>query len=72
VITETSEETDSQNSHIWQGTIETEGDKDIREELFYLLAEAKCPLLEMTQTKLSLEDIFLELTEDDNTEKEEA
>jgi ABC-2 type transport system ATP-binding protein len=68
VITETSDET----SHIWQGTIETEGDRDIREELFYLLAEAKCPLLEMTQTKLSLEDIFLELTEDDNLEKEEA
>jgi ABC-2 type transport system ATP-binding protein len=72
VINEISEETDSQNSPIWQGTIETEGDKDIREELFYLLADAKCPLLEMTQTKLSLEDIFLELTEDDNTEKEEA
>jgi ABC-2 type transport system ATP-binding protein len=72
VINEISEETDSQDSQIWQGTIETEGDKDIREELFYLLADAKCPLLEMTQTKLSLEDIFLELTEDDTTEKEEA
>ncbi|MDE6432711.1 MAG: ABC transporter ATP-binding protein [Lachnospiraceae bacterium] len=52
------------NDFIWQGTVETEGHTDIREELFYLLADAKCPLLEMTQSKLSLEDIFLELTED--------
>lgn len=52
---------------IWQGTVETEGHTDIREELFYLLADAKCPLLEMTQSKLSLEDVFLELTEDDES-----
>lgn len=55
---------------IWQGTIEIEGNTDIREELFYLLADAKCPLLEMTQSKLSLEDIFLELTEE-NADREE-
>ncbi len=54
---------------VWQGTVETEGHTDIREELFYLLADEKCPLLEMTQTKLSLEDIFLELTEDDEKEQ---
>lgn len=54
---------------VWQGTVETEGHTDIREELFYLLADEKCPLLEMTQTKLSLEDIFLELTEDNEKEQ---
>ncbi|MDD6071183.1 MAG: ABC transporter ATP-binding protein [Clostridiales bacterium] len=49
---------------IWNGTIETNGNADIRQELFYLLADEKCPILEMTQSKLSLEDVFLELTED--------
>lgn len=49
---------------IWNGTIETNGNADIRQELFYLLAGEKCPILEMTQSKLSLEDVFLELTED--------
>ena len=59
--TETEEET---KKNIWNGTIKTEGTEDIREELFYALAEAKCPILEMKQSKMSLEDIFLELTED--------
>ena len=51
-------------SNIWRGTIRVEGGRDIREQLFYLLADAKCPILEMKQSKMSLEDIFLELTED--------
>ena len=55
---------------IWSGTIKTEGTVDIREELFYLLAEAKCPVLEMKQSKLSLEDIFLELTQERAVKKE--
>lgn len=54
---------------IWNGTIETNGNADIRQELFYLLADAKCPILEMTQSKLSLEDVFLELTEDNDYTK---
>ena len=37
---------------------------DIREQVFYALAEAKLPILEMTNAEKSLEDIFLELTED--------
>lgn len=55
---------------VWKGTIKTEGADDIREELFYLLADAKCPILEMKQSKLSLEDIFLELTEGTDVQKE--
>jgi ABC-2 type transport system ATP-binding protein len=35
---------------------------DIREQVFY--ADAKLPILEMTHAEKSLEDIFLELTED--------
>lgn len=36
---------------------------DIREVLFYKLAEEKCPIIAMKQSSMSLEDIFLELTE---------
>ena len=42
----------------------TEKDKDIREELFYALAKANCPILELTSSSMSLEDVFLELTDD--------
>lgn len=55
---------------VWQGTIKVDAQNDIREELFYLLADMKCPILEMSQTRLSLEDIFLELTEDKQEENE--
>ena len=37
---------------------------DIREEVFYALADARLPIMEMTHLEKSLEDIFLELTED--------
>lgn len=37
---------------------------DIREEVFYALAEVKLPIMQMTHLEKSLEDIFLELTED--------
>ncbi len=43
--------------------IRTEGDQDVREALFYLLAERKLPILSMTLTEKSLEDIFLEVTD---------
>lgn len=35
---------------------------DIREEIFFCLADARLPIMEMTHTEKSLEDIFLELT----------
>ena len=38
---------------------------DIREKLFYMMAEAKMPILNMQFTKVSLEDIFLELTQNE-------
>lgn len=37
---------------------------DIREEVFYGLAEKKLPIMEMIHKEKSLEDIFLELTQD--------
>ena len=39
-----------------------EGEEDIRENLFYWLAEAKMPIMELTVVEKSLEDVFLELT----------
>ena len=46
--------------------ITTEERTDIREQLFYLMAEHKLPILKMESTRISLEDIFLELTEGGN------
>lgn len=44
--------------------IKMDREQDIREELFYLLAEKRLPILSMTLSERSLEDIFLELTEE--------
>lgn len=40
--------------------------REIREELFYALAENKCPLYRMQISKATLEDVFLELTQNEN------
>lgn len=56
-------------------TIEVTKGKDIREALFYKFAELHMPILEMHLIEKSLEDIFLQLTQDDEattTEKEDA
>lgn len=37
-------------------------DTDIREEVFYALSDARCPIIDMKSTNMSLEDIFLEVT----------
>lgn len=49
------------------------GNQDAREEIFYCLADLKSPILEMKTSSMSLEDIFLEVTrEDDDSVAEEA
>lgn len=51
-------------------TVYTASDVDVREPLFYALADAKCPLYEMNKKNVSLEQIFLELTRgEDEVEK---
>jgi len=40
------------------------GDNDLREKVFYAMAGANLPILEMNQTHISLEDVFLELTDE--------
>ena len=42
--------------------IETDGEADLREQVFYLLAGARLPILAMSRPSVSLEDVFLELT----------
>ena len=50
----------------WNITVSTEENIDIREDIFYKMAENHCPILEMQSRKVSLEEIFLELTEEEN------
>jgi ABC-2 type transport system ATP-binding protein len=47
-------------------TVKSIHDVDLRERLFYLFADQKLPLLRMQKTHASLEEVFLELTEDDS------
>lgn len=48
--------------------VRTDGEQDIREELFYLLAEKRLPIMSMALSERSLEDIFLQLTEEPQTD----
>ena len=44
--------------------LQTEAGEDIRRELFYAMAKAGLPIMSLSRVERSLEDIFLELTED--------
>ena len=48
--------------------IEIENGRDIREEVFFAFSKNECPLVEITRQKVSLEDVFLELTEEEKHE----
>lgn len=37
---------------------------EVKEEIFYALADAKCPIYEMKNNTMSLEDVFLEVTKE--------
>ena len=64
---------DAKEEHAWNVNVSTNEDRDVREEVFFKMADAKCPILEMQSKKVSLEEIFLELTEDDKkTDKKEG
>ena len=39
-----------------------DAEQDLRENLFYAFAEAKCPILEMSSREPSLEEVFIKLT----------
>jgi len=54
------------------GTVDLEvdtGEADPREAIFYALAKAKLPLFGMRSLEVTLEEIFLQLTEDDSEQE---
>lgn len=65
-IKEISFETSSEEN-MWRVKISTEENLDLREKIFYSMAFIQCPILEMLSKKVSLEEIFLELTEGDGS-----
>lgn len=54
--------------------IKTMEQKDIREKLFHIFAEENCPLLKLNLSRIMLEDVFLQLTQDEtrNLEREKS
>jgi ABC-2 type transport system ATP-binding protein len=52
----------SDEAEVLEFNVEFEKGRDLREELFYAMAEMGCPILEMKPNKLSLEDVFVKLT----------
>lgn len=42
--------------------IKVDAESDIRKELFYMLAQEEMPIMELSMTEKSLEEVFLELT----------
>lgn len=48
--------------------LEFEPGADVRREIFFRLAEAKWPLLQMRNSELTLEDIFLQLTDENSSQ----
>ena len=45
-------------------TVKVSGEQDIRENIFFALAEMKCPILKMQPGNMSLEEVLLKLTDD--------
>ena len=55
---------------IWAIKVTADEKDDIREQVFYKMAQMNTPILEMKSKKVSLEEIFLELTESEkNSER---
>ena len=59
-------------SAITSGQIREKRGQDIREELFTTFAEKKMPLLKLNPVQVSLEDVFMELTQSDKAAEEFA
>ena len=49
--------------------LDTAAECDIREAVFFACADARLPILEMSNVTRNLEDIFLELTQNEDTEE---
>lgn len=64
--------TEGKSAEFVEVSVESDRDTDIQEDLFYALADAKCPIYRMEMNVMSLEDVFLELTEQAETEIAQA
>ncbi|QNM04541.1 ABC transporter ATP-binding protein [Qiania dongpingensis] len=53
----------SEQEGVLKVSLEAEQEADVREEVFFAMADRKLPILEMMTTSMSLEDVFLELTD---------
>ena len=51
------------DEELWKTKVSIQENVDIREKVFYAMAKANCPIYEMRVKRVSLEDVFLELTE---------
>ena len=52
----------NQEQDLWKIKVTTQEQVDVREKVFYKMAEINCPIFEMKAGKASLEDVFIELT----------
>ena len=50
------------DEELWKTKVSIQENVDIREKVFYAMAKANCPIYEMQVKRVSLEDVFLELT----------
>jgi len=53
-----------------RATVEMPSDADVREDIFRRFAAADLPIVQMTSSDVSLEDVFLRLTEEEETPPE--
>ena len=51
------------DEELWKTKVSIQENVDIREKVFYAMAKANCQIYEMQVKRVSLEDVFLELTE---------
>ena len=51
-----------EKQNLWSTKVSTEENNDIREKVFYKMSDINSPIYEMKSKKVSIEEIFLELT----------
>lgn len=51
------------DEELWKTKVSIQENVDIREKVFYAMSKANCPIYEMQVKRVSLEDVFLEITE---------
>jgi hypothetical protein len=61
---------DPSETNTVQFTVTTDGEKDLRRELFQAAVDNQWPLLELTRKSASLEEVFRRLTQSDSVASE--